>query len=242
MREGPPEKKLVIIQIFFLNIYYKNMPKSYQPYFYKNNKKRKPKGYMYKKPSVGRQLYKDVSYLKSLVNVEFKSSDITLSESVDTSGFLQLLNGLTRGDTISTRDGRMVNNKSIQISWSAAMHGSATDTIVRCIVFLDKQANGAVATAAELLQDVNIRGLRNLDNRRRFWIISDQIMNLDSQAHSRGIRKFYKQLNVKTIYDDSNNGTIADIETNALYCFWISNEATNTPTVAAEARLRFIDN
>jgi hypothetical protein len=49
-------------------------------------------------------------------------------------------------------------------------------------------------------------------------------------------------LDLKTTYDDSNAGTVADIISNGLFIFQLSNEATNTPTVNHNIRIRFIDN
>jgi len=55
--------------------------------------------------------------------------------------------------------------------------------------------------------------------------------------------KCYKKLNVETIYNAGNAGTIADINSGALYVFWIGTQAgaASDANFIGSIRGRFID-
>lgn len=193
------------------------------------------------------QALKNSEYLKGLINTEFKAKDTYVSPSVTTSGSLTLLNGLAKGDTLSTRTGRSVLFKSLQISIQAVINGSATTSRCRAIVFIDKQVNATTPTIAELLDTSTasaLMAMRNLNWRKRFVILKDKSFVLDSDQHPEIIiNKFlYKKMGMHTIYDDSDAGTVADISSNALYIMLVSDEAVNAPGITVQARVRYLDN
>lgn len=192
---------------------------------------------------MGKKIYRDVQYLKSLINTEFKCND-PLTGSVitpNTTGTLFLLTGLQTGDQADSRDGRVVRWKSVQLSITYVIHASATSTYIRAILFIDKQPNQVLATASQLLATQGITNFRNLDNRKRFVILWDKVINLE-QENSNAYTTYYRTVDMKTIYDDSDVGNITDITTNAMFLLIFSSEATNSPTVTSSVRLRFIDN
>lgn len=200
----------------------------------------------YKSYSRGfRQLASDVGQLKNLINVEFKFANYVASTTpTSTIPTLQLLNGMVRGDDSNTRDGRQIRIKSIQCFFRVNMHASATATTVRYMIVIDKQPSAAAFTAADLLDTASaaqVDALRNLSSRRRFVILKDRrlVVNTD---YPEKVFRVYKQLDMKTVYDDSDAGSIADIQSNALYLVIITDEATNTPTCTNNVRIRFIDN
>ncbi len=192
---------------------------------------------------VGRKVINDVARLKSLINTEFKSFDQEATVSQSTTPSVILLNGAVKGDTLSTRDGRVVRLKSLQYSFFFTMNTSATSSHVRLIFFIDKQPSGVAPIVAQLLDTQSVVSFRNLDNRKRFVILKDFVVTLSNVgATKNAYRDHYRDLDMRTIYNDANLGTIFDIESNALYLIMFSNEATNTPTVERATRVRFIDN
>lgn len=190
--------------------------------------------------SAARQLYRDVSKLKGLINVEFKYVDNASTINPGTTGTFVLLNGLATGDTASTRDGRQVRFKSIQHKMILNLNASASATTVRCIFLIDTQPNEAAPAAADVLQSVGLVAPRNLDYRKRFVILKDQNYRVNTDMPERTV-SWYRNLDMKTVYDDGGD-TIASITTNSLYMLMLSDEAANTPTVTYYTRLRFIDN
>lgn len=191
----------------------------------------------------GKRLERKVSQLANLINVEFKYNDIKDTSTINTTGLFFLLNGLMLGDTSSSRDGRQIRIKSNQVNLKLTMHPSATNTTIRIIYFMDKQANASAPTTAMLLEDANvpITSPRNLDNRKRFVILKDEYVCLNVEK-SETVFEWYKKLDFRTIYDSSNVGDITDITTNSFYLFLVCDDGTNTPTYALYNRIRFIDN
>ncbi len=188
------------------------------------------------------KLTKDVTKLMGLLNTEFKAIDTVASGTVSTTAGMVLLSGSAPGDDFDTRDGRQIRIKSVQLTLIYFINGSATLTFIRIIIFLDKQPNETTPTVTELLDVGDIVSHRNLDNRKRFWIIKDEIVTLSITGEQLGSWKFYQLLDIKGIYDAGTAGTIADIITNALFLMLVSSEATNLPNVTRVSRVRFIDN
>lgn len=179
-----------------------------------------------------------------LVNVEYKVKDLVATATPSTSGSLSLLNGLTKGDDYNNRDGRQVRWKSIQMYLRSTLHASATNTSIRVIIFIDKQASETAPTAAALLDLTTasaVDAFRNLSNRKRFVIIADKRVVINTNYPEKTTR-LYKRLDMKQIFDDSDAGTVSDITTNSLYVLFLSDEATNVPSIVHNFRLRFIDN
>ncbi len=193
-----------------------------------------------------KQLGRDVMKLKGLINVEFKIIESPLNSTVSSTGTLLLLNGIATGDTDNTREGNSIRLKSVLSTAFFEIHVSATATHVRRLVVIDKQPNEALATVAGILQTGTFAGTvapRNLSNRKRFVIISDHDLHLSNTGSKIvSFPDLYKQIDLITIYDDSNSGGIGDIRTNALYVLYISSEGTNVPSFSSAQRVRFIDN
>lgn len=211
------------------------------------NRRRRYRRYPRKKLTygrIGRKIYRDVSYLKNMINTEFKSEDVVTTINPDntagSSGSRTLLNALTRGDTIDTRDGRQVRFKSVQVNINSVINTSATDTRVFVALVIDKQPNQNAPTYAQVF-DQGQAMFRNLDWRKRFVVLRKWIIKLN-QDYPEQVRNLYKKIDMKTVYNDGNTGTVTDITTNALYLVHLSDEPTNTPSVTLSTRLRFIDN
>lgn len=190
------------------------------------------------------QLYKDVSMLKNLINVEFKTHDVSHTEGAlaqTAEGFL--LNGLAKGDNYNTRDGRQVRWKSIQIDGYFLQHSSASNTNMRVVLVIDKQPSEVEPAFLQIYDTESETSHRKLDNRKRFVILRSFNMILSTQG-DKAMKNFkiFRKLDMKTVYDASNTGDISDISSNALYLFFVSNQPTNRPSVQFNSRMRFIDN
>ncbi len=160
----------------------------------------------------------DVARLKTLINVEFKKIDISSTQTPNQGGVILLLNASVVGDDFDNRDGRQIRFKSIQYSLNILQNPTATQTITRCLLVIDKQPNGVLITTTELLtSNGNNLDFRNLDNRKRFVILSDMNVAQSSSANTIDRLDFYKKIDMITVYDDSNNGNITDITTNAFF-------------------------
>lgn len=192
----------------------------------------------------------DVAQLRQLINTEFKYS-YQIGTDVPLDNFstpaIYLMNGLVQGTDADNRNGRSILVKSLQCALNVEMIGTETDTKFRFMVVIDKQPNGAVATVSQILQSTgtenSLMAPRNLNNRKRFVILKDQVMSLNEGVRRVGFIKYYRKLNMHTTYNSSDTGTITDIATNALYVIlWSNKTTTGRPTLQINNNIRFLDN
>ncbi len=188
---------------------------------------------------------KMASYLKSIVNVEFKNHDTNVQEVISTTASITQLTNIAQGDTTVTRDGSSCKIVSLMLNYFITMHASAIESIMRVIVVHDRQTNQAIYAAADLLHDTSINDAlnspKNLDNDRRFSILYDRCHSLSSAGTTIKNFKFYRKLALRIRYDNAA-AAITSLTQNSLSIFLISNEATNTPSINFFLRLRFVDN
>lgn len=186
-----------------------------------------------------KQLWKDVKKLKGMLNVEYKNKEVGTGTTATTTGNLTLLNGLTKGDDYDNRDGRQVRWKSIQASLAFIKDVNVAYTRVRYAIVLDRDASNTVNSAS--MYSNEYASFRELSNRRRFTFLKEGVMVLNVDNPTK-IIDFYKFLDIKTVFDDSNNGDITDIRTNAIYLYLWSDQGTYVPQIGITTRLRYIDN
>lgn len=178
-------------------------------------------------------------------------------------GNLILLNGIEQGAGYNERIGRNVMIRSVHCKWN--LYGApynegapsfSAGILFRCIVFLDMQPNGEepsvtgdllVSSGAGQYPLANL----NLSNSQRFRILFDKRYNVSNAgADDRAGWKFqcfdetFQKMNLKIGYSDSALGTIAAIETGALYFYVISDiiDADNLGRCLFSSRVRYFDN
>jgi len=191
---------------------------------------------------IGQKVWRDVKYLKSIVNVERKYLDTNASPDPSNTATITLLNGMAPGTTAITRNGQKIKCSSFTFNAFTTIASAAQATMVRAMIVIDHQPNAAAFAATDLLATSSVTGVRNVSNGKRFTVIMDKRISLSVNGPSQyHITKFQK-LNFHTEYNTGTAGTIADITRNALFLFLISSEATNTPDFSYSFRLRFIDN
>lgn len=191
----------------------------------------------------------------SLINAEWKVKDLDSSTTPDTSGSVIPLTFLAQGDTNGTRTGNSILPKLLSVRVRAILHASATASVVRVIIFRDKNydgANPAVNEVLEITGNENYLSFRNLDFSDRFVIYKDWTLNLDEadtidktrsanikfNTPAKGTRR-KKWIHIE--YDDTSAAQASSKE-NQLLMLVLSNEATNTPTVHYKTRFRYLDN
>lgn len=170
----------------------------------------------------------------------------------DTTGTVTMLNGIAVGDDNTTRDGRQVTIKSVQL------HGSIyptdnTTTASKCRVALvwDNAPNGALATVANIFGAAQGVAFPLIDNANRFTVLVDRtftiglIDNTATNAVSHGNCaqdvEIYRKMNNITQYNGTG-ATIASIQNGALLLVTMgSNAAATSATLLAGTRVRFTD-
>lgn len=185
---------------------------------------------------------------------ELKFFDTALSFNIDATGEVPATGQLClipQGVTESTRVGRKCVLKSIEMKLDAlhvpaAAANSATVSAIYLV--LDKQCNGAAATAADVFTGTNFPiALRNLSNSERFVILRKFVWAQNSAAgvttaYNNVVRHFelYKKLNIPLEFS-STTGALTEIRSNNLFLLAGSDPLDDLVQVVGNCRVRFSD-
>jgi len=203
--------------------------------------------------------------IKSAHVTEKKVSDITEAVyQVNTTGSFTLLHVPTLGSDFNQRIGRktLVKNfyirgyVTLELARGIGSGGTSVSQQARLIMFIDNQPNGNAPAVTDLLNTASPTSHLNLNNRDRFVVLKDKTYEFDPVYNPApagtlvaalnktivGI-KCFKKVNVEVIYNSTNGGTIADINSGALYMFWIGSVVTGTVDTNAvvSTRVRYLD-
>lgn len=164
-----------------------------------------------------------------------------------------LCNGLAVGTTATSRTGRKIVMKSIymRLTCYANALGSTQSGPVRLLVIYDKQTNGAYPTpaaadGAPIAYD-HISSPNNIYAAGRYVTLFDQLMEPISGSSAPGCPSTrtimaYRKINLPVLYNDNGNGTVADIQTGAVWCTLCSaGLSTTAVTFDLMTRIRFVD-
>lgn len=126
-------------------------------------------------------------------------------------------------------------------------------SVIRIIVFVDKQANGAAATMADLLADSNaVVSHYNTNHELRFRILSDRIHKLEpigtfsdtaGDAQRPGLSKYVnvkKSLNLPEIFS-STAGVISELQSNNIGMLAVVSSSGTGFNLEGTVRIRYYD-
>lgn len=186
---------------------------------------------------------------------ELKTHEVTLANGTATAvgGTIHgSLNLIDNGTTTITRVGKQAQITKINMNWVISLPSTSTianssDT-VRLIVYMDKQANGAEATVADILEAAEIRSFNNKANVNRFAILKNKKYNLDAKSSistaTAGV-DYLKSINIKfgkhpcKIEYKGTGGGIADVTSCNIGVLVLS--LKGAITIGYKARVRFKD-
>lgn len=210
-------------------------------------------------PRTGRTMFKrpvSMSYNSvagGMRTGEKKTIDRTVNSfPADTTGTVNLLNGVATGTDFTERIGRKILIKSIYIQGIVQTLDTVSNNCLnRLIVVLDKQPNGAAPAINDVLVSSNSTEQLNLNNRDRFRILADkrfataQIDTTATQAFAGSptchVVKIYKKCNITTQYSGTTNG-IGSLATNAIHMITVGNQVPGSGgNFILSARVRFVD-
>lgn len=192
--------------------------------------------------NAGRQLMRDVNSLRRFINAEFHFSDVTASTTATTSPSLILLNGLSIGDTASTRTGQSIKMDRSDLRVQLSVNATSTTNFVRLIVVLDKQTNATAMTAADLLVSSTTVSPYSFGAQQRFVPLYDETIALSIYSLGAVTKVIPLNTNQHVVYNTGNAGTVADIVSNSVYFIFLSDQITNPPAILYYNRLWFVDN
>lgn len=192
---------------------------------------------------LAKRAYQGVRYLKGLVNSEMFKFDNSFNSTVSTSpGSLNLV-GIGQGDDENQRQGNSILARYLHLRFDITIHASATNTFLRMVLVCDKQQTADTSPTFSDIFDTStvsaVIGPLNKNTVGRYSIMFDRVFKLDNQAHPNIFKKMYFKLYRHVRY----NGTATtDVQKNGMWLFYVSNEATNTPTLTLQSRIGYHDN
>ncbi len=198
----------------------------------------------------------------ALFNGELKFLDLTIVDAgVSATGAItDSVNLIPQGVDESERVGRKCTLRSIgwRFDYSLAAQADVADLsngdVLRVLLYLDKQANGAtavVATAAGILETADYRAFNNLANTSRFRTLMDRTYSINRQvAMTDGAStgsspqivmhdSFFMKVNIPLEFDLAA-GAITEIRSNNVGVLLISRNAV--VDFNSVMRIRFSDN
>jgi len=194
--------------------------------------------------SVAQAAWSGVKYLRTLVNSEVHKHDVgPTSQTVGTTATIVQLNAIAQGDTAAQRTGQSILAKYLAIKFSLTTHATPQQTLVRIILFMDKQqvADTAPGTT-DLLSSNSTFAFLNNQASGRFQVIKDWFVEVDPASKPCRTWKFYKKYAGSNLHCKYNGVNNTDIQKNGIYLLMLSSEATNTPTLTYATRFGFHDN
>lgn len=197
------------------------------------------------KRAVLRSKTDELKNVDTLANVTIVASQTAAS--------LALLNGIDDGNTAITRIGRKVVLTSLSYRWRGSL---ATTTVgssgLRLLIVYDRQANAAAPVATDILTQDTIEAMMNLNNSKRFKIITDQIIECcgtqgPQSWNIKGHIQFEKpnkgKAGLEQTFNSASTATITSITTGSIYALFYQDGTLTTanPISAFYSRIRFID-
>lgn len=186
-------------------------------------------------------LVKSVKKLKKNSKRELKfieSGVVSLTPS--TTATITYLSASAQGTTNVGREGNVIYVKSMYFRGTCIQHVSALTTVIRFLIVMDKDNQGAAPITTDILDSSDVNSQTSKVNTKRFRILTDKTMTMDTASNNLIKYKFYHRMN-RTLYYKGTSAAASDGLTNAIYVLILSNQAVNTPSFAYSSRIRFTD-
>jgi len=176
-----------------------------------------------------------------LFNVEQKMVDTTFAGTVITqTGSIQCVSLIAQGTDYNQREGLSIGANNLRISVSGVANATNKTNFLRMIVLVDLENHGAVITTGGLFEstgaDIYLSPYKHYDADRYKILMDEHIVLIDQQVALN--KRFAMPLDYD-IQFNSTGATLADIYPGAIFVVLVSDQPTNGPTVAFDARLTF---
>lgn len=147
--------------------------------------------------------------------------NLTMPLGAATFSAAQLLNGCVQGTEATQRVGRRINLKSLYMRYTGELNATTTGSSpYRVLVVYDKQTNAAAPLITDVLLADSFHAPNNLSNRDRFVTLVDHVtVTMDNDGPSTVADVIYRKINLETMFNTGNAGTVGDITSGSIYIF-----------------------
>lgn len=162
-----------------------------------------------------------------------------------------LCNGVAPGTAANQRVGRKITMKSMYMRATIFGAGAISNGgPVRLLVVYDKQANGAFPVIAgadnSILAYDHMQSPNNLYSTDRYVTIFDEMVEPVSGLTNPGAPVCrhvtrYKKIDLPCLFNDGTAGTVADIQSGAIYFLRVGAGSGTAFQVDVTTRIRFVD-
>lgn len=126
--------------------------------------------------------------LRGPAGIEKKWYDHSVNQTgvPDSGTVVQTINGIAQGTGVSERIGNKITIRNINCRFWFSIDntsGFIPTTVMRYIIYVDKQCNGAAAAPADLLTGALVGSYRNMDTVDRFQILADKYVVVGPRAY-----------------------------------------------------------
>lgn len=197
-----------------------------------------------RKTSKINRLEKRIKKVEMGDNLELKTSDdVPFYGTVGSTWTVQHITGIAQGDTSLTRDGLQIRLKNLQYRLNVSKDAASARTLVRVVIFVDRENNGVAPTADEVLEGVTptYMDFAEHDTRPRFKILKDMIFDMQDSSKIAFFKKGYKKLKLGTTYFRGTSSTVASAYKNHVFVMAQSSDNTNQPFVHMHTRVRWVE-
>lgn len=185
--------------------------------------------------------------------LKFKDISLVVDPIAVAGSLVTTVNTIEQGADENERIGRKVIIKSIHIRGrfkvdDATANGSTT--IIRMIIYVDGQANGAAAAALDMMHIASNNSFRSLVNTGRFKFLLDKQIVLnklvggylaDDTTSNQAVQKQFiwnKRVHIPLLYDGAT-GALTELCCNNVGILFFTDLTASAPSFAGNLRLRF---
>lgn len=189
---------------------------------------------------LAKKAMRGVRYLKGLVNSEKFHIDTALSTTIANTANITHLTAVAQGDNDPGRTGNSIFVRGISYNFVVSINASATVTWFRWVLIMDTQQIGdSTPGFTTVFETETVTSLMNKLTLGRFRILCDKVYTMSVNGRQNIVKRGYFNLKHHVRY----NGTASsDVQKGGIYCMFLSNEATNAPTIVSNFRVFFHDN
>jgi hypothetical protein len=183
--------------------------------------------------------------IRKLINIETRVLDFDVAgQSISTTPTVTYASGIAQGTDIGNRVGDSIKVQHLEFCGRLAINSSATFSAIRVLLVRDMENAGAAPAATDILETVSgtvtTRSPLNYLNKKRFSVLYDNFTVLDTaSAYTQPVR-MTMPLDRHISYRGTG-GTVSAAAEGALFWLFVSDEATNTPTISVYTQVWYTD-